>query len=109
MVMALLICWHACNKHADNKDRRFAGSFLVVAPGITIRDRLRVLLPSDPENYYRTLDLVPADLRARPGPGSSAMPTSPVKTSPRAANMDRKYRADRIIQQYTSNHPVMEK
>ena len=32
------------------------------APGITIRDRLRVLLPSDPSNYYRELDLVPPEL-----------------------------------------------
>ena len=30
-------------------------------PGITIRDRLRVLLPSDPENYYRQRDIVPPD------------------------------------------------
>jgi hypothetical protein len=32
-----------------------------VAPGITIRDRLRVLLPSDPDNYYRLRDIVPAE------------------------------------------------
>ena len=31
-------------------------------PGITIRDRLRVLLPEDAENYYDLRDLVPADL-----------------------------------------------
>jgi len=34
----------------------------VVTPGITIRDRLRVLLPSDPGNYYAERDLVPPDL-----------------------------------------------
>ncbi len=34
---------------------RFSDAFLIVTPGITIRDRLRVLLPNDPENYYRTL------------------------------------------------------
>ena len=27
---------------------RFTNSFLIIAPGITIRDRLRVLLPNDP-------------------------------------------------------------
>src|SRR5262245_60055101 len=32
-------------------------------PGITIRDRLRVLLPSDPNNYYKDLDLVPVEYR----------------------------------------------
>ena len=41
----------------------FADAFLVVTPGITIRDRLRVLWPSDPNNYYRELDIVPAEYR----------------------------------------------
>src|SRR5262249_53262393 len=36
--------------------------FLVVTPGITIRDRLRVIQPNDPDNYYRQRDLVPGDL-----------------------------------------------
>lgn len=39
-----------------------ARGFLVVTPGITIKDRLRVLLPSDPDNYYRTRELVPQDM-----------------------------------------------
>jgi type III restriction enzyme len=62
VVMAMLIAWHALNKIADPKDRRFSDTFVVVTPGITIRDRLRVLLPNDSENYYRLRDLVPADL-----------------------------------------------
>jgi type III restriction enzyme len=62
-VMAMLIAWHALNKLADPQNALFGDAFLVVAPGLTIRDRLRVLLPSDPQNYYRTLDLVPPDLR----------------------------------------------
>lgn len=44
-------------------DNRFTDAFLVVAPGITIRDRLRVLLPSDPNSYYRELDIVPPEYR----------------------------------------------
>jgi len=62
VVMAMLIAWHALNKIADPKDRRFSDTFLVVTPGITIRDRLRVLWPHDVENYYRLRDLVPPDL-----------------------------------------------
>jgi type III restriction enzyme len=61
VVMAMLIAWHTLNKVANPKDARFGDAFLIVAPGITIRDRLRVLLPSDPENYYRQRDVVPAD------------------------------------------------
>ncbi len=47
-VMGMIVAWHACNKAANPRDGRFSDNFLVVAPGITIRDRLRVLLPSDP-------------------------------------------------------------
>ncbi len=61
VVMAMLIAWHTLNKTANPKDGRFGDAFLIVAPGITIRDRLRVLLPADPENYYRQRDIVPAD------------------------------------------------
>jgi type III restriction enzyme len=62
-VMAMLIAWHALNKFANPQDAKFSDAFLVVCPGITIRDRLRVLLPTDPDNSYRVLDLVPGDLR----------------------------------------------
>jgi type III restriction enzyme len=60
--MAMLITWHTLNKLAAPQDRRFSDAFLIVTPGITIRDRLRVLLPNDPQNYYRQLDLVPLDM-----------------------------------------------
>jgi type III restriction enzyme len=62
VVMAMLIAWHVLNKVANVQDARFSDSFLIVAPGITIRDRLRVLFPNDPGNYYRERDLVPAEL-----------------------------------------------
>jgi type III restriction enzyme len=59
VVMGMLIAWHALNKIANPQDNRFSDTFLIVTPGITIRDRLRVLLPNDPENYYRQRDLLP--------------------------------------------------
>jgi type III restriction enzyme len=62
VVMAMLIAWQALNKLENSQDARFADSFLVVTPGITIRDRLRVLLPNDPGNYYRKFDILPSDL-----------------------------------------------
>jgi type III restriction enzyme len=61
VVMAMLIAWHALNKLANPQDARFGDSFLIVTPGLTIRDRLRVLLPNDPNNYYRERDLVSAE------------------------------------------------
>jgi type III restriction enzyme len=58
VVMAMLIAWHTLNKQANPQDARFSDTFLIVTPGITIRDRLRVLLPNDPQNYYRLRDIV---------------------------------------------------
>ena len=43
VVMAMLIAWHTLNKRANPQDARFSDTFLIVTPGITIRDRLRVL------------------------------------------------------------------
>ncbi|UKA63756.1 BPTD_3080 family restriction endonuclease [Arthrobacter sp. FW306-04-A] len=64
VVMAMLIAWQTLNKVQSPRDARFTNRFLVVAPGITIRDRLRVLLPEDSENYYDLRDLIPIDLKS---------------------------------------------
>ncbi len=63
IVMCMLIAWQVCNKAYNRRDARFTSRFLVIAPGITIRDRLRVLFPHDDGNYYRLHGLVPDDLR----------------------------------------------
>src|SRR6516162_8713883 len=63
VVMSMLVAWQVLNKRRHPHDNRFTDAFLVVAPGITIRDRLRVLLPSDPNNYYKELDIVPVEYR----------------------------------------------
>ncbi len=62
VVMTMLIAWHTLNKRANPQDARFTDTFLVVTPGITIRDRLRVLLPNDPDNYYRQRDILDTHL-----------------------------------------------
>jgi type III restriction enzyme len=64
VVMAMILAWHTLNKRHNRADRRFCDAFLIVTPGITIRDRLRVLLPSDPHNYYQALDVVPPEYLA---------------------------------------------
>ena len=61
VVMAMLIAWQALNKFANPQEARFSDTFLIVTPGITIRDRLRVLLPNDPGNDYRQRDIVSAE------------------------------------------------
>jgi type III restriction enzyme len=44
-----------------------------VVPGITLRDRLRVLLPSDPNNYYRKPGLVSVEYRGDLGTAKFVM------------------------------------
>ncbi|MCB1325549.1 MAG: DEAD/DEAH box helicase family protein [Leptospiraceae bacterium] len=61
-VMAMLIAWQTLNAVRRKNSQRFTRGFLIVVPGITIRDRLRVLQPSDPENYYEHRELVPPEM-----------------------------------------------
>jgi type III restriction enzyme len=65
VVMAMLIAWQALNKLAAPRDPRFSDAFLLVAPGITIKDRLRVLNPNDPLNYYLKMDILKPELWER--------------------------------------------
>jgi len=67
VVMAMLIAWQTLNKLANSQDGRFSDTFLIITPGITIRDRLRVLLPNDPNNYYKQRDLLPTDVMGELG------------------------------------------
>ena len=61
-VMAMLIAWQAINAVRRPQSRKFTRGFLVLTPGITIKDRLQVLLPSDLNSYYQSRELVPVDL-----------------------------------------------
>jgi type III restriction enzyme len=61
-VMAMLIAWQTVNAVRRPGSKNFTRGFLIVAPGLTIKDRLRVLLPNDPDNYYGTRELVPGDM-----------------------------------------------
>jgi len=61
-VMAMIIAWQTINAVRRPGSKRFTRGFLVVTPGITIRDRLRVLLPNDLDSYYASRELVPRDM-----------------------------------------------
>ena len=63
VVMAMVIAWQILNKVANPQDSRFARNVLVIAPGLTVKSRLSVLMPSDPENYYKEFGVVPSSLR----------------------------------------------
>jgi type III restriction enzyme len=61
-VMAMLIAWQTINAVRRPNSKKYTRGFLLVAPGLTIKDRLRVLLPNDAESYYKTRELIPGDM-----------------------------------------------
>jgi type III restriction enzyme len=61
-VMAMIIAWQTVNAVRRPNSKNFSRGFLIVAPGLTIRDRLRVLQPNDPDSYYKNREIVPDDM-----------------------------------------------
>jgi type III restriction enzyme len=61
-VMAMLIAWQTINAARHSSSKKFTRGFLVVTPGITIKDRLQILQPNHPDNYYSNRELVPSDM-----------------------------------------------
>jgi type III restriction enzyme len=61
-VMAMIIAWQTVNAVRHPTSKHFTRGFLVCAPGLTIKDRLRVLQPNDPDSYYVSRELVPSDM-----------------------------------------------
>ena len=52
----------AIRRNLTRNSDRFSRAFLIVTPGITIRDRLQVLYPEHPDSYYRSREIVPNDM-----------------------------------------------
>lgn len=63
VVMAMVIAWQVLNKTAYPRDPRFSRDVLVIAPGLTVKRRLEVLVPSNPANYYREFNITPSALQ----------------------------------------------
>src|SRR5690606_24258831 len=66
VVMACLLLYHYLNRSEYRNDPKYADYFLIVAPGVTIRDRLSVLRVDtqadrdvEASDYYRQRQLVP--------------------------------------------------
>ena len=62
IVMAMLIAWQILNKVTYPQDTRFSKNIFVVAPGLTVKSRLQVLIPSDIGNYYDEFSIIPPGL-----------------------------------------------
>ena len=59
VVMAMLIAWQVINRATYPQDKRFSKNIFIVAPNLTIRKRLEVLIPSNNQNYYDEFGVVP--------------------------------------------------
>lgn len=62
IVMCLLVAWQILNKVTYPQDRRFSKHIFVVAPGLTVKSRLQVIVPSSLGNYYEEFSVVPHSL-----------------------------------------------
>jgi len=62
IVMSMLIVWQVLNKVTYPKDTRFSKNILVIAPGLTVKNRLQVLIPDSPGNYYDEFNIIPVGL-----------------------------------------------
>lgn len=63
IVMAMLIAWSVLNKVTYPMDKRFSKNVFIVAPGLTVKNRLSVLKPSGNSNYYLQFGIVPPALQ----------------------------------------------
>jgi type III restriction enzyme len=62
ILMAMLIAWQVLNKVTYPQDKRFSKNVFLIAPGLTVKNRLQVLVPGTPGNYYTEFQIVPPGL-----------------------------------------------
>ncbi|MEO8998029.1 MAG: DEAD/DEAH box helicase family protein [Rhodanobacter sp.] len=61
-VMAMVITWQVLNAQAyPKRNKEFSSAIFIVAPGLTVRERLQVLMPGNPANTYDEFDLCPTE------------------------------------------------
>jgi len=62
-VMAMIITWQTLNALAyPKRTKDFSRAVFVVAPGLTVRERLQVLMPGNPANVYDEFNLCPSEV-----------------------------------------------
>lgn len=62
IVMSMAIAWQVLNKTTYTTDPRFSKNVLVIAPGLTVKNRLSVLMPDSEGNYYDLFNIIPPGL-----------------------------------------------
>lgn len=61
-LMAMIITWQVLNALTyPKRNKDFSRAIFIVAPGITVKERLRVLYPGEPDNAYDMFELCPSE------------------------------------------------
>ncbi|MEI2744334.1 MAG: DEAD/DEAH box helicase family protein [Ottowia sp.] len=61
-VMAMIITWQVLNALTYPKSpRKYSSAIFLVAPGLTVKSRLQVLMPGHEQNYYDLFELCPSE------------------------------------------------
>ncbi len=72
--MAMLIAWQVLNKVTYPQDTRFSKHIFVVAPGLTVKSRLQVLVPAGTGQLLRRIQHRAAGAAGQAAPGQGARP-----------------------------------
>lgn len=65
IVMSMLLAWQVLNKVTYPQMPQFQKNVLVVAPGLTVKSRLSVLMPDSEGNYFDEFNIVPPGLHGK--------------------------------------------
>ncbi|MEH2539156.1 BPTD_3080 family restriction endonuclease [Bradyrhizobium sp. AZCC 1699] len=61
-LMAMIITWQALNALTyPKRNKDFSKAVFIIAPGLTVKDRLRVLQTGEPDSYYDAFSLCPSE------------------------------------------------
>jgi type III restriction enzyme len=61
-VMAMIVTWQVLNALTyPKRNKDFSRAIFIVAPGLTVKERLQVLFPGNPANYYDEFGLCPSE------------------------------------------------
>ena len=61
-LMSMIVTWQVLNALTyPKRNKHFSRAVFIVAPGLTVKERLRVLYPGEPDNYYDAFGLCPSE------------------------------------------------
>ena len=63
VVMSMVVAWAFCNRGQNPATTLFPNGVLICCPNLTVKERLQVLRPERPDNYYEAFDIVPLKYR----------------------------------------------